>query len=71
MLIDYRVQLREYLLQISRAITAQLNLDDVLGLVLEAATRILARTTQIHENTDIKIISKLTELPQIIANFQE
>jgi PAS domain S-box-containing protein len=42
MLIDYRVQLREYLLQISRAITAQLNLDDVLGLVLEAATRILA-----------------------------
>ena len=42
MLIDYRVQLREYLLQISRAITAQLNLDDVLQLVLEAATRILA-----------------------------
>jgi PAS domain S-box-containing protein len=42
MLIDYRVQLREYLLQISRAITAQLNLDDVLELVLEAATRILA-----------------------------
>jgi PAS domain S-box-containing protein len=34
--------LREYLLQISRAITAQLNLDDVLQLVLEAATRILA-----------------------------
>jgi PAS domain S-box-containing protein len=42
MLIDYRIQLREYLLQISRAITAQLNLDDVLQLVLEAATRILA-----------------------------
>jgi PAS domain S-box-containing protein len=42
MLIDYRIQLREYLLQISRAITSQLNLDEVLQLVLEAATRILA-----------------------------
>ena len=42
MLIDYRVRQREYLLQISRALTAQLNLDEVLQLVLEAATSILA-----------------------------
>jgi PAS domain S-box-containing protein len=42
MLIDSRVQLREYLLQISRALTAQLNLDELLQLVLEAATNVLA-----------------------------
>jgi PAS domain S-box-containing protein len=42
MLIDYRVRQREYLLQISRALTAQLNLDELLGLVLKAATDILA-----------------------------
>ena len=36
MLIDYRVRQREYLLQISRALTAQLNLDELLQLVLEA-----------------------------------
>jgi PAS domain S-box-containing protein len=42
MLIDYRVRQREYLLQISRALTAQLNLDELLQLVLEAATTILA-----------------------------
>ncbi len=42
MLIDYRVRQREYLLEISRALTAQLNLDELLELVLEAATKILA-----------------------------
>jgi len=42
MLIDYRVRQREYLLEISRALTAQLNLDELLQLVLEAATKILA-----------------------------
>lgn len=42
MLIDYRVRQREYLLQISRALTAQLNLDELLQLVLKAATEILA-----------------------------
>lgn len=42
MLIDYRVRQREYLLRISRALTAQLNLDELLQLVLEAATDILA-----------------------------
>jgi len=42
MLTDYRVRQREYLLQIGRALTAQLNLDELLQMVLEAATKILA-----------------------------
>lgn len=42
MLVDYRVRQREYLLQIIRALTAQLNLDELLQLILEAATSILA-----------------------------
>lgn len=42
MLVDYRVRQREYLLEISRALTAQLNLDELLQMVLEAATKILA-----------------------------
>jgi PAS domain S-box-containing protein len=42
MLTDYRVRQREYLLEISRALTAQLKLDELLQLVLEAATNMLA-----------------------------
>jgi PAS domain S-box-containing protein len=42
MLIDYRVRQREYLLEISRALTAQLKLDELLQMVLEAATSMLA-----------------------------
>ncbi len=42
MLTDYRVRQREYLLEISRALTAQLNLDELLQIVLEAATKMLA-----------------------------
>jgi len=42
MLTDYRVRQREYLLEISRALTAQLKLDELLQMVLEAATKILA-----------------------------
>ncbi len=42
MLPDYRVRQREYLLEISRALTAQLNLDELLQMVLEAATKMLA-----------------------------
>jgi len=42
MLIDYRVRQREYLLEISRALTAQLRLDELLQMVLEAATEMLA-----------------------------
>jgi len=42
MLTDYRVRQREYLLEISRALTAQLKLDELLQMVLEAATSMLA-----------------------------
>ncbi len=42
MLTDYRVRQREYLLEISRALTAQLNVDELLQMVLESATKILA-----------------------------
>ena len=42
MLTDYRVRQREYLLKISRAMTAQLDLSSVLRLILEAAGEMLA-----------------------------
>jgi PAS domain S-box-containing protein len=42
MLTDHRVRQREYLLEISRALTAQLNLDELLQMVLEAAASMLA-----------------------------
>ncbi len=41
MLSDYRVRQREYLLKISRALTAQLDLSSVLRLILEAAGEML------------------------------
>ncbi len=41
MLSDFRVRQREYLLQISRAMTAQLDLEAVLRLILEASVEIL------------------------------
>jgi PAS domain S-box-containing protein len=42
MLTDYRVRQREYLLQISRAMTARLDLEAVLRLILDAACELLA-----------------------------
>jgi PAS domain S-box-containing protein len=42
MLTDYRVRQREYLLAISRALTAQLDLEEVLRLILQSAVEILA-----------------------------
>jgi PAS domain S-box-containing protein len=39
---DYRVRQRDYLLNISRAITAQLDLTEVLRMVLQAATSMLS-----------------------------
>lgn len=41
MLTDYRVRQREYLLEISRALTAQLDLGEVLRLVLHSSVEIL------------------------------
>ena len=42
MLTDYRVRQREYLLEISRALTAQLDLNAVLRRILDAAAELLA-----------------------------
>lgn len=42
MLTDYRVRQREYLLQISRALTAQLDLSAVLRMILNAAVELAA-----------------------------
>ncbi len=39
---DYRVRQRDYLLEISRAMTSQLDIDEVLRLILEAAVAMLA-----------------------------
>ncbi len=39
---DYRVRQRDYLLEISRALTSQLNLDEVLKLILESSVSMLA-----------------------------
>jgi signal transduction histidine kinase len=41
-LTDYRVRQREYLLKISRALTAQLDLSSLLRLILEAASEMLS-----------------------------
>ena len=41
MLPDYRVRQRDYLLQISRAITSQLDIDEVLRLILQSAVDML------------------------------
>src|SRR5512135_1659026 len=42
MLTDYRVRQREYLLEISRALTEQLDIASVLRRILEAAAELLA-----------------------------
>ncbi len=42
MLIDYRVRQREYLLAISRALTSQLDLEEVLRLILRSAVEIMS-----------------------------
>ncbi|MCS7087942.1 MAG: ATP-binding protein [Thermoflexales bacterium] len=42
MLTDYRVRQRDYLLQIARALTSRLNLNEVLGLILRQTTDLLA-----------------------------
>jgi PAS domain S-box-containing protein len=42
MISDYRVRQREYLLEISRALTSQLKLDELLIVVLEAAAKMLS-----------------------------
>src|SRR3954471_12592200 len=39
---DFRVRQRDYLLEISRALTSQLDVDEVLRLILEAAVSMLS-----------------------------
>ena len=42
MLPDFRVRQRDYLLEISRALTSQLDLSEVLRMILQAATSMLS-----------------------------
>ncbi|MGD1992276.1 MAG: histidine kinase, partial [Anaerolineae bacterium] len=42
MLSSYRVRQRDYLLKISQALTAQLDLDTVLQMVMKAAARLMS-----------------------------
>jgi len=72
MLTDYRVRQREYLLSISRALTAQLNLDELLQMVLEAATKILAGQVGLIalRNPDGSFIIRASYgLPQALAPY--
>jgi len=74
MLIDYRVRQREYLLEISRALTAQLNLDELLQMVLEAATEMLAGQAGLIalRNPDGSFIIRASYgLPQSLAPYFE
>lgn len=59
---DHRLQLRENLLQISRAITSQLDLSSVLNLVINVSVKMLAGTSGLialyedeEENGDLRI----------------
>ncbi len=42
MLVDYRIRQREYLLAISRALTSELDLDDVLRIILQASVTFIS-----------------------------
>jgi putative hydrolase of the HAD superfamily len=49
----------------------QLEIDTLGALNVGMHGVLINRTNHIHEKTDIRIISKLTELPQIIEKLQE
>lgn len=68
-LTDHRLRQREYLLQISRAITAQLDLGSVLGLVIGFAVEMLAGTSGLialydEENSDELRVRASAHLPR-------
>jgi len=72
MLSDYRVRQREYLLEISRALTAQLKLDELLRMVLEAATEILAGQAgfiALRDSGGSFVIRASYGLPQALAPY--
>ncbi len=68
---DHRLRQREYLLQISRAITAQLDLSSLLNLVIGYAVEMLAGTSGLiaisdEESSDILRIRASAQLPREI-----
>ncbi|MEI7769463.1 MAG: ATP-binding protein [Chloroflexales bacterium] len=68
---DNRLRQREYLLQISRAITAQLDLSSVLNLVITYAVEMLAGTSGLiaiydEESDDVLRIRASSQLPREI-----
>ena len=72
MLTDYRVRQREYLLEISRALTAQLHLDELLRLVLRAATNILAGQAgliALRESDGSFTIAASHGVPEALAHY--
>ena len=74
MLVDYRVRQREYLLEISRALTAQLNLDELLQMVLEAAASMLAGQAGLialrYPDGSFKIRASYGLPPALVPYFQ-
>ncbi|NTW97616.1 MAG: PAS domain S-box protein [Oscillochloris sp.] len=68
---DHRLRQREYLLQISRAITAQLDLSSLLNLVITYAVEMLAGTSGLiaiydEESNDVLRIRASSQLPREI-----
>jgi PAS domain S-box-containing protein len=68
---DHRLRQREYLLQISRAITAQLDLSSLLNLVITYAVEMLAGTSGLiaiydDESNDLLRIRASSQLPREI-----
>lgn len=65
-MIDQRLRQREFLLQISRALTAQLDLTSVLNQVIEVAVDLLAGTSgliALHEDTGSTRVQAASRLP--------
>jgi PAS domain S-box-containing protein len=64
---DQRLRQREYLLRISRAVTAQLDLSSVLNLVIDVAVDLLAGTSgliALRENDDSMQVRAASRLPR-------
>ncbi len=75
MLTDYRVRQRDHLLEISRALTAQLDLDELLAIVLEAAAEMLsgqASLVALRDTEDGRFeIAASHGLPQALVPYFE
>src|SRR5690606_14675688 len=67
--VDQRLRQREFLLQISRALTAQLDLTSVLNLVIDVAVDLLAGTSgliALHEDDGNLHVRAAARLPQSV-----